>query len=217
LPCTTILDPLPSGGRSQEARELNWFAVHARTRFEKKIVCEFEEKGIETFLPLFSSKHKWSDRQSVVHQPLFPGYVFVRISAVQNERVSVLRTIGVMNFVGARGVGTPIPDCEIRSVRTLLEQRLPFQLYPFLSVGQRVRILGGCLDGIGGILTAINGSQSLVVSVQLIQRSIALQISGYQVEPVRAAGPYLAPTNSPSRKEDSDKRNEGFQQVGPRT
>ena len=120
----------------------------------------------------------------MVHEPLFPAYVFVRITPVQDKRIAVLRTIGVTNFVGVRGVGTPIPDAEIQAVHTVLEQCVPFQFYPFLNIGKRVRIRGGCLDGIEGILTAISGNESMVVSIQLIQRSIAMRITGYQVEPV---------------------------------
>jgi transcription antitermination factor NusG len=191
LTLTQSNEKLRSSGWTVEPDELNWFAVHTRTRFEKKVVSELREKGIETFLPLFSSKHRWSDRHRLVQLPLFPTYVFVRIAPAQDMRIAVLRTIGVTNFVGVRGVGTPIPDCEIQAIQTLLEQRVPFQLYPFLNIGQRVRIRGGCLDGIEGILTAINENESLVVSVQLIQRSIAMQISGYQVEPVRSAGNLL--------------------------
>jgi transcription antitermination factor NusG len=167
------------------ATELQWFAIHTRTRFEKKVLSDLNEKGIESFLPLYAAKHKWSDRQAVVQVPVFPGYVFVRISTVQDARIAVLRTVGVTCFVGTRGIGTPIPNHEIQAIQTLLEQRIPFQLYPFLNVGDRVRIRGGCLDGVEGILTAINGNESLIVSVQLIQRSIAMQISGYEVEPVR--------------------------------
>ena len=165
----------------------SWFAVRTRTRFEKRVASDFREKGIETFLPLYTVKHKWSDRQRLVHLPLFPAYVFVRMQVSQEIRVSVLRTVGVTGFVGARGLGTPIPDGEIQTIQTVLERRAPFQLYPFLNVGQLVRVRGGCLDGIEGILTAIQGNESLVVSVQLIQKSIALQIRGYEVEPVRSA------------------------------
>lgn len=153
-------------------------------RFERAVDSELREKGIETFLPLIPARHKWSDRQRLVHEPLFPAYVFVRITPVQDKRIAVLRTIGVTNFVGVRGVGTPIPDTEIQAVHIVLEQCVPFQFYPFLNIGKRVRIRGGCLNGIEGTLMAISGNESMVVSVQLIQRSIAIRITGYQVEPV---------------------------------
>jgi transcription antitermination factor NusG len=174
----------PTDLRPEEAQS-SWFAVHTRVRFERAVASELREKGIETFVPLLPARHKWSDRQRLVHEPLFPAYVFVRITPSQDKRIAVLRTIGVTNFVGVRGVGTPIPDAEIQAVHTVLEQCVPFQLYPFLNVGKRVRIRGGCLDGIEGILTAISGNESMVISVQLIQRSIAMRITGYQVEPVQ--------------------------------
>lgn len=173
-----------SGVLGPEVCQSAWFAVHTRVRFERTVGSELREKGIETFVPLLPARHKWSDRQRLVHEPLFPAYVFVRIAPVLDRRIAVLRTIGVTNFVGVRGVGTPIPDAEIQAVHTVLEQCVPFQFYPFLNVGKRVRIRGGCLDGIEGILTAISGNESMVISVQLIQKSIAMRITGYDVEPV---------------------------------
>jgi len=179
-----------------------WFAVHTRTRYEKRAGSELQEKGVETFVPLLSVRHKWSDRRRLIHEPLFPSYVFVRIIPTQSLRVAVLRTLGVTGFVGIRGIGTPIPDSEIQSIQMVLARGIAFQLHPYVEIGQRVRIRGGYLDGIEGILTAINREQSLVVSVQLIQRSIALRLEGFQLEPVwsprpfREAGkPILPPQN----------------------
>jgi transcription antitermination factor NusG len=94
----------------------------------------------------------------------------------------VLRTSGVAGFVGVRGIGIPIHDSEIDSVRLLLAGGVAFQQHPFLNVGQRVRVRGGSLDAVEGILLAKNGDLSLVVSIQIIQRSISIRISGYQVE-----------------------------------
>jgi transcription antitermination factor NusG len=164
--------------------DLRWFAIQTRPRYEKKVACELQEKGIEAFLPLVSAKHQWSDRQRLVRLPLFPSYVFVRIAFTLDARISVLRSNGVISFVGVRGLGTAIPDGEIEAVQTVLERRVPFESYPFLQVGQRVCVRGGSLDGIQGVLTAINGDQSLVVSVELIQRSIAMRITGYKIEAV---------------------------------
>jgi transcription antitermination factor NusG len=164
--------------------ETFWFAVQTRPRYEKKVALELQEKGIESFLPLHSVKHQWSDRKQGVFLPLFPGYTFVRISPAQNLRVAVLRTNGVINFVGARGTGTLIPDGEIEAVQTILKENIPVKLYPYLKVGRAVRIRGGCLDGITGILTKINGDQSLIISVELIQRSLAMRVTGYDIEPV---------------------------------
>jgi transcription antitermination factor NusG len=167
---------------SCELCQPSWFAIQTRPRFEKKVACKLQEKRIDTFLPLLSVKHQWRDRKRVIHPPLFPGYVFVRVAPALETRVSILRTDGVNGFVGVRGIGTPIPDREIETLQTLLEQRVPFEPYPYLKIGQRVCIRGGCLDGVEGVLTAVNGDQSLIVSVDLIQRSIAMRITGYTVQ-----------------------------------
>jgi transcription antitermination factor NusG len=171
-----------------EASELGWFAVYTRSNFEKKVAFQLQEKYIQVFLPLLSRKHKWSDRQRLIDEPLFRGYVFVRIPMTQEVRVAVLSTMGVIRFVGAGSLGTPIPSSEIHALRTMLAERIPLQLRSYLEIGQRVRIRGGCLDGIEGILTAVNGDESLVVSVQSIQKSVAMRISGFAIEPVRPFG-----------------------------
>jgi transcription antitermination factor NusG len=162
----------------------SWYAIETRPRYEKMVSTNLREKGIETFLPLFSEKHQWSDRRRVVAMPVFPRYAFVRIDSSISARVPVLRTRGVMSFVGNRGVGAPIPEAQIDSVRNIIEQKIPFSPFAFLDVGERLRIRGGSLDGVEGILAAINGDQSLVVCVDLIRRSLAIRIEGYRVERV---------------------------------
>jgi transcription antitermination factor NusG len=164
------------------ADQTSWFAIQTRPRYEKKVSAELQEKRVEAFLPLYSARHQWSDRRRLVQMPLFPGYIFVRIAQSLNARVSVLQTNGVISFVGVRNMGIPIPDCEIDAVRKVIEVGVKFEPYPHLQLGQRVCVRGGCLDGVTGVLTAINGDRSLVVSVNLIQRSIAMRIEGYEIE-----------------------------------
>jgi transcription antitermination factor NusG len=120
----------------------------------------------------------------LVQLPLFSGYVFVRISLSLGARVSVLQTNGVVSFVGVRNMGIPIPDREIEALQSVLEGGTAFEPYPHLNIGQRVRICGGCLDGVEGVLVAVNGEQNLIVSVNLIQRSIAMRIDGYKIEAI---------------------------------
>jgi transcription antitermination factor NusG len=163
--------------------ECSWFAIQTWPRHERKVAAELREKGIRVFLPLFSEKRQWSDRQRLVELPLFPQYAFVRIPPKTHARIPVLRTAGVTGFVGKRGVGIAIPDSEIDGIRTVLAQGIPFNHHSFLNVGKRIRIRGGSLDGVVGILTAINSDATLVVSVELIQRSLAIQITGFAVEP----------------------------------
>jgi transcription antitermination factor NusG len=162
----------------------NWYAVQTRARHEKSIVERLREQGVTTFLPLVSEVHRWSDRRKTVELPLFSCYVFVRLAATNEDRLRVCQTNGVFGIVGTRGEGTQIPDEQIEAVRTLVTQQLPWSVHPFLKIGQRVRIRGGSMDGVEGILLARNGDRTLIVSVDAIQRSLAVRIEGYDVEAV---------------------------------
>ncbi len=164
--------------------EANWYAVQTRARHEKIVAERLREQNLITFLPLVREIHRWSDRRKVVELPLFNCYVFVQLAPGSEERLRVCRIDGVFRIVGVRGHGIPIPDEQIEAVRTLVAQRLPWSVHPFLKVGQRVRIRGGSLDGVEGILQARNGERTLVVSVDAIQRSLAVQIEGYDIEPI---------------------------------
>jgi len=164
--------------------ELSWYALQTRPRHEKKVTFELQNnKEITAFLPLCASTRQWSDRRVVLDMPLFPGYVFVRIPRDLRMRVAVLRTYGVAGFVGPRGIGVPIPDAQIEGLQAVLTRGVPYSPFPFLDIGKRVRIRDGSLQGVEGILTAVNGDHSMVISVELIQRSLAIRITGYTVEP----------------------------------
>jgi transcription antitermination factor NusG len=162
--------------------ESKWYAVHTIARHEKRVAKQLLEKQIFTFLPLLQEVHRWSDRQSKVEVPLFSCYAFVRIVPMSENCVKVLRTPGVLGFVGARGQGTSIRDEEIESLRTAMREKIPCHAHPFISIGKRVRILGGCLDGIEGILERHGADQSLIVSVELLQRSVSIRVDGYDIE-----------------------------------
>lgn len=161
-----------------------WYAVWTYSRHEKKVSTELLHRGVETFLPLSREIHRWSDRRKSVEVPLFPGYVFVRIADSPGMRASVLRVGGVANFVGTHNRGTAIPDSQIEDIRQLLAGKVPVTPHEFLNVGQKVRIRGGVLDGIQGILTAQDGNRRLVISIETIQRSISMTLQGYEVEPL---------------------------------
>jgi transcription antitermination factor NusG len=159
-----------------------WYAIRTRSRHEKMVSEQLEQQGIETFLPLVKRTHKWSDRMKEVQLPLFGGYNFVRVVLSSPERLRVLQAYGVAGFVGINGAGTAIPESQIQDIRTLLASKVPFEEHPFLKVGQRVRIRGGCLDGVEGVLSAQNGDQSLMISLEPIQRSLSIRIQGYTLE-----------------------------------
>lgn len=162
----------------------SWYAIQTWPRYEKKVAEGLQRKDLNVFLPLHSAEHQWSDRRRLIQLPLFPGYVFVRILETAATRSSVLRTAGVAGFVGVRGAGTVIPDHEVEAVHAILEKGILFSPHPFLNVGKRIRLRGGSLDGIEGILTAINGDDTLIVSVESISRSLAIRVAGYRVEPI---------------------------------
>ena len=160
----------------------SWFAIQTRSRHEKLVVRQLEHGGIESFLPVSTELRNWSDRRKLVQMPLFPGYAFVHIPYSPQERLRVLQTEGVVGFVGKHGQGIAIPASQIEDIRQVLASEVPFRSHPFLKVGQRVRVRGGSLDGVEGILVAENGDQSIVISVDPIQRALSIRIQGYQLE-----------------------------------
>jgi transcription antitermination factor NusG len=160
----------------------NWYAIYTRARHEKMVTVLLSGKGVTTFLPLLSQTHRWSDRAKAVQVPLFPGYTFVRVDACPESCARILQTAGVVGFVGMGRRGIPIPDKQIQDIRTVLAQNTACAIFPFLRVGQRVRIRGGCLDGIEGRLITLKGDRSLVISVEPILHSLAIRLDGYDVE-----------------------------------
>ena len=164
------------------SEDQNWYALHTRPKHERLVVQRLQDRGVETFLPLVTEIRRWSDRKKKLELPLFGCYVFAKFVPKRAERLNVLRVSGVLQLVGSQGEGTPIPNEQIQTVRTLVDGSLPWSPYPFLKIGQRVRVRGGSLEGIEGILVSRNGNHTLVISVDAIQRSLAVHVEGYQVE-----------------------------------
>jgi transcription antitermination factor NusG len=162
--------------------EPHWYAIHTVSRHEKRVAQQLQEKGVHAFLPLMQQIRQWSDRRAKVEVPLFSCYAFVH--TVQNDRLrlQVLQTPGVLGFVGSERVGTPIPAIEIENLQKAIREKIPLAVHPYLTAGKRVRLRGGSLDGVEGILVGQAGNKSLVVSVDLLQRSVAIRVEGYHVE-----------------------------------
>jgi transcription antitermination factor NusG len=158
-----------------------WFAVQTRYRFEKKVAAQLSNKSCEVYLPLLTEHHNWSDRQKVVTTPLFPGYAFVHIDRSHGARHSVLQTAGLIGFVTFGGVVVPVPLKQIEDLQLLLRGKGLFALHPFVRAGQRVRIRGGSLDGLEGVLMQ-HEERKLLISIESIQRSLAIEIQGYELE-----------------------------------
>lgn len=172
--------PLPVA--SVVSSDVKWYAIRTRSRHEKVAARELDLQGIPVFLPLVSSVRQWSDRRTRVELPLFPGYAFVRIDYLSGDRVRVLRAIGVVDYVGHNANGSSIPDEQIESIRTVLTRGVPMKDHPFLNIGQRIRVRSGALSGVEGILLAMKGSRTLVISVEPIQRSLCISLDDYDIE-----------------------------------
>jgi transcription termination/antitermination protein NusG len=173
----------PSASSSLKLETANWYAVQTRARNEKAISERLQEQGLTTFLPLVTEVRRWSDRKKKVELPLFSCYVFVKLVAANNEeRMRVYRTNGVFRIVSMHGEAIPIPDEQIDALRAVVTQQVPWSAHPFLKIGQRVRIRSGSLQGVEGVLLSNNGDRTLILSVDAIQRSLAVRVEGYEVE-----------------------------------
>jgi transcription antitermination factor NusG len=159
-----------------------WYALQTRPRHEKVVASSLQSAGVEAFLPACPQVRTWSDRKKLVELPLFPGYLFARIAWTTPSRVRILQTNGVVGFVGSRSEASPVPAQQIEAVRFLVQARKECLPHPYLTVGQRVQIRSGALQGLEGILVRIASDHSLVVSVDLIHRSVAIRLNGYEVE-----------------------------------
>jgi transcription antitermination factor NusG len=179
--CLPIV-PTPGAFLANAGERELWFALQTRVNRERVVVQRLQERGVVTFLPVVSEVRKWSDRKKIIQFPLFRGYLFAKLCPTKVDRLRVLCVDGVFSFVGPRGEGTPIPEEQIEAVRALVEGELAWCSYPFLKIGQRVRIKSGALNGVEGILVSRSGESTLVVSVDAIQRSMAVRIEGYDIE-----------------------------------
>lgn len=157
-----------------------WYGVVTRYRFEKRTAAHLTRKNIQVFLPLLAETHNWSDRRKSIAVPLFPGYVFAQALLSPATKLQILQTEGVMRLVTFAHEPVAVPVKQIEDLRTLLASNVPCALHPFLHLGQKVRIRGGCLDGLEGILA--EKEKHLVISVECIQRSVAIAIEGYELE-----------------------------------
>jgi transcription antitermination factor NusG len=159
-----------------------WYALQTRPRHEKKVDAELQEKGVTTYLPLLTEVHRWSDRRKAVKVPLFSCYTFVH-SKLGSELLTLVYGIpGALGFVGPNRRGVPIPEQQIENIRILLASNIAIAPCPFLNIGQRVRIRGGVMDGIEGILAS--SGKRLVISVETISHSLSISLEGQSVEPV---------------------------------
>ena len=162
-------------------RQWPWFAILARSGREKYATMLLENGGFECFLPISKSTRKWSDRMKDIDVPLFPGYLFCRMNP--NDRLPVLTTPGVIQIAGIGKMPIPVEEHEIAAVRQIEKSGLSAMPWPYLRVGNTARIEEGPLRGVSGIVVKIKSALKLVLSIELLQRSIAVEIDRNWINP----------------------------------
>lgn len=158
----------------------HWCAIYTTARHEKVVARQLEERRIETFLPLYRSWHRWKDRKKLVELALFPSYVFVRIEST--DKLRVLQVSGVVSLVSFNGQIAALPEQDIEALRRGLENDVYAEPCPYLRVGRRVRVVRGPMSGAEGILTRKKDKCRVVISVDVLQRSVAVEIDGTDLE-----------------------------------
>lgn len=165
-----------------EYENRNWFALQVRTRWERSAAVLLSGKGYETFLPTYQLKKKWSGRSKEIGAPLFPGYVFCRFDA--QKRLPILITPGVISVVGRGRTPLPVAEAEISAIQSVVASGIHAEPWPYLEIGQTVRIDRDPLMGLEGILVNFKGSHRVVLSVSLLRRAVALEIDRTCVTPI---------------------------------
>lgn len=159
-----------------------WYAVYANVRHEKRVKECLDGRMVECYLPSYHSVRRWQDRRKEVVLPLFPGYLFVRIA--YRSRLKVLTAPGVVHIVSFDGKPTPICEDEIEALRQALSRGTNCEPHPYLKVGRRVRVRNGPLCGVEGTLVRRKEGYRLIISIELIMRSVATEIDEADVEPI---------------------------------
>jgi transcription antitermination factor NusG len=163
--------------------EPRWYAVQTFANHENRVLEQFEQRTVEGYLPKYISVRRWKDRRVTLELPLFPGYVFVHLAL--RERLLVLQTPSVVRLVGFGGKASPLPNHEIESLRSALARDMRVEPHPYLTVGHRVLVKRGPLQGLKGILVRRKNNFRFVVSLDIITRSVAAEIDVAELEPLR--------------------------------
>jgi transcription antitermination factor NusG len=160
----------------------SWYAVKVRTRSEVKIGEALRHRNLEIFLPTYAESRQYSDRIKRRDAPLFPGYLFCRIDL--NKRQPILTTPGVDHIVGFGGIAVPVPDSEIAGIQRVMNTRKGAIPWPYLTVGQKIRIECGALSGIEGLVVRAGETDRLILSVHILQRSVSVEIDRSWIRPL---------------------------------
>ena len=172
--------------KKADSAGLRWFAAYTSARHEKAVARQLEERCIERFLPLYRSSRRWKDRRKLVELALFPSYVFVRIEA--RDKLRVLQVPGVVSLVSFNGQLAALPEQEIDALRSGLDRGVYAEPCPYLRVGRRVRVAAGPLTGAEGILVKKKDKCRVVISLDVLMRSVAVEVDGADLEAAGSAG-----------------------------
>jgi transcription antitermination factor NusG len=163
-------------------REQRWYAAYTSANHEKRVVLQLGQRCVEHFLPLYDSVRWWKDRKMHLQLPFFPGYVFVRLAL--RDRLQVLQVPGVAKLVGFNGLPSALPDSEIEAIQTCLARKARLEPHPYVQVGRRVRVNAGPLEGLEGIVVRKKNRVRFVISLDLIQRSAAVDVEASDLRPI---------------------------------
>jgi transcription antitermination factor NusG len=177
-----LLSSAETVASTSEPRLANWYALYTRSRHEKRVAAQLEQRRFEVFLPLYSSLRRWKDRRVELQLPLFPGYVFVRVPL--QHRIKILNVPGAVRFVAFNGRPAAVTENDLFGIRSALAEGLSLQPHPYLKIGRRVRICAGPLSGTEGILVRKKDRFRLVLTIDIIMRSVAVEVDASDVEPV---------------------------------
>ena len=178
--CTEVPAPFVSAA----ATRAHWYALYTRSNYEKQVAAELTNRGIENYLPTVQQVHSWKDRRKLVDVPIFRSYVFTRFADIANQRLRVLQTNGVVRILGNTTGGgiEAIPAIEIQSIQKLVDSAKPFVSFPLLRKGSRVRVKRGVLAGVEGLFVRFKGRTRLVLTVEILAQSIAVEIDPMDIE-----------------------------------
>ena len=161
-----------------------WYAVYVQSRHEKKVHQLFEEKGIESSLPLIKTTRKWSDRKKKVEIPLFRGYVFVKID-VGRDKLNILKTDGVVKFIGIKKKPSRIPDEEIHWLHMIVKKSDSVKNEKEIPAGQKVCVTAGPFKGIEGVVMLSGNQSRLVIVIESIMNAVSVEISPNYLENIK--------------------------------
>jgi len=173
------------GANDQDKAGQNWYALYTCPRHEKSVAYQIEQRSISCFLPLYRSVRRWKDRRKELELALFPGYVFVHLAMA--DRLRVLQLPSAVRLVSFNGQPAVLPEAEIEGLRERLSRGVRLEPHPYLQVGRRVRVCAGPMQGLEGIIVRRKEGCRVVFSLDLIMRSVAVEVDESDVEPMTEA------------------------------